>query len=74
MDPDVHTRVVAAAQAQGISVSAWLTRSARRTLAVEDGLAAVAEFEAEYGPIPEDVMARARAEALDRRADHVDHS
>ncbi|MGH3274025.1 MAG: toxin-antitoxin system HicB family antitoxin, partial [Streptosporangiaceae bacterium] len=49
VDPDVHARVVAAAAADGVSVSAWMTEAARRVLLVRDGLAAVAEWEAEQG-------------------------
>lgn len=51
VDPDVHARVVAAATAEGVSVSAWLTAAARRCLHVKDGLAAVAEWEADNGPL-----------------------
>jgi hypothetical protein len=49
VDPDVHARVVAAAAAEGVSVSAWMTAAARRALTLRDGLAAIAEWEAEYG-------------------------
>jgi hypothetical protein len=61
IDPDVHARVVAAASAAGISVSAWLTAAARRQLTVNDGLAAVAEWEAEHGELSEAELVRARA-------------
>jgi hypothetical protein len=53
VDADVHDRVVDAAAAEGVSVSAWMTRAARRALLVRDGLAAVAEWEAEHGPLTE---------------------
>jgi endonuclease/exonuclease/phosphatase family metal-dependent hydrolase len=49
VDPDVHAQVVAAAAAEGVSVSAWMTAAARRALRVQEGLAAVAEWEAEHG-------------------------
>ena len=49
VDADVHAKVVAAAAAEGLSVSAWLTDAARRALKIRDGLAAVAEWEAENG-------------------------
>jgi hypothetical protein len=51
VDPDVHARVVAAAAADGVSVSAWMTAAARRVLLLREGLAAVAEWEAEQGPL-----------------------
>ena len=60
VDPDVHQGVVAAAAADGISVSAWMTRAARRALVVRDGLAAVREWEAENGPLSAAEMDKAR--------------
>jgi hypothetical protein len=38
-----------AAKSRGMSLSAWLNEASRAALAVEDGLAAVAEWEAEHG-------------------------
>jgi hypothetical protein len=49
--PDVHEQVLAAAARRGISVSAWMTDAARLALKVRAGLAAVAEWEAEHGPL-----------------------
>jgi hypothetical protein len=46
VDPDVHGQVLAAAAAQGVSVSAWMTAAARHALRRKDGLAAVEEWEA----------------------------
>jgi hypothetical protein len=60
VDPDVHAQVVAAAAADGVSVSAWMTEAARRVLLVRDGLAAVAEWEAEQGPLTAAEMTAAR--------------
>ncbi|MGH9271812.1 MAG: hypothetical protein ACRDZ2_11115, partial [Ilumatobacteraceae bacterium] len=40
VDADIHERVVDAAAAEGVSVSAWMTKAARRALLVRDGLAA----------------------------------
>jgi hypothetical protein len=60
VDPDVHQRVVDAAAAEGVSVSAWMTEAARRALVVGDGLAAVAEWERRHGTFTIDEMARAR--------------
>ena len=61
VDADVHAKVVEAAAAEGTSVSAWLTRAARRALLVRDGLAAVAEWEAEHGPLTQAELEAARA-------------
>ncbi|MDA8321838.1 MAG: hypothetical protein M0030_18810 [Actinomycetota bacterium] len=63
VDPDTHAQVVVAAAAEGVSVSAWMTSAARQALRVRDGLAAVAEWEAEHGP-----LTRAELEAARRRA------
>lgn len=60
VDPDVHAQVVAAAAADGVSVSAWMTAAARRTLLLRDGLAAVAEWEAEQGRLTAQELADAR--------------
>jgi len=68
VDPDVHERVVAAAQADEVSVSAWMTEAARRALTVRDGLAAVAEWEAEAGPLTDDELAAAHRRVADELA------
>ncbi len=60
VDPEVHAGVVAAASEEGVSVSAWMTNAARRQLLVRDGLKAVAEWEAEQGPLSERELADAR--------------
>lgn len=49
VDPDVHDRVIAAAEEGGVSVSAWMTAAARQALLIADGLRAVAEWEQEHG-------------------------
>jgi len=67
VDADVHAKVLDAAAAEGTSVSAWITEAARRALLVRDGLAAVAEWEAEHGRITEAELRIARAR-LERRA------
>jgi hypothetical protein len=54
-----------AAERRGISLSAWLNEASRNALAIEDGLAAVAEWEAERGPLPSDALASADT-VLDR--------
>lgn len=60
VDADVHAGVLAAAEEEGVSVSAWMTAAARRALLVRDGLAAVAEWEAEHGRLSEAEMDAAR--------------
>ena len=66
IDPEVHQGVLAAAAADGVSVSAWLTSAARRALQVRDGLAAVREWESEHGELTEAELKAAR-ERLSRR-------
>jgi hypothetical protein len=58
--PDVHRQVLAAATRCGVSVSAWMTDAARLALKVRDGLAAVAEWEAERGALTEAELNAAR--------------
>ena len=65
VDPEVHERVVAAAAEEGLSVSAWMTAAARRALLVRDGLAAVAEWEAEHGPLTDSELRSARQRIAD---------
>jgi predicted HicB family RNase H-like nuclease len=60
VDPDVHAQVIAAAAAEGVSVSAWMTSAARRSLRLREGLAAVAEWEAEHGPLTGQELEAAR--------------
>jgi hypothetical protein len=63
VDPDVHAQVVAAAAAEGVSVSAWLTAAARRALKLREGLAAVAEWEAGHGAFTREELEAARHRA-----------
>lgn len=65
VDSEVHAKVLVAAEAEGKSVSAWITDAARRALLVRDGLAAVVEWEAEYGALtPAELQAaRSRVES-----------
>jgi hypothetical protein len=51
VDADVHAKVVRAASREHKSISAWMTDAARRALLVRDGLAAVAEWEADHGAL-----------------------
>lgn len=63
---DTEAAVRAAARDAGIPVSAWLTRVAENAVAEQaalaDGLAALAEFEAEHGQLDAAGIHRARAE------------
>jgi hypothetical protein len=61
VDRDVHAKVVRAAKAEHISISAWMTAAARRSLLVRDGLAAIAEWEAAHGALSEEELDAARA-------------
>jgi hypothetical protein len=65
VDPEVHERVLAAAAEEGLSVSAWMTAAARRALLLRDGLAAVAEWEAEHGPLTDSELRTARERVAD---------
>lgn len=65
VDPEVHGRVLAAAEADGVSVSAWMTAAARRALLVRDGLRAVAEWESEHGRLSEAELEAARRRVAD---------
>lgn len=60
VDADVRDGVVAAAQADGVSVSAWMTAAARQALQVRDGLRAVGEWENEHGTFSDAEMEAAR--------------
>jgi hypothetical protein len=51
VDADVHAKVLDAAAAEGTSVSAWITAAARRALLIRPGRAAVADWDAEQGPL-----------------------
>jgi len=64
VDPEIHRQVVAAANEEGTSVSAWMTNAARRALLVRDGLRAVAEWEAEHGVLSASELAAARRRVL----------
>jgi hypothetical protein len=67
LEDKVAAAVAAAAERDGMSVSAWLNDAATEALAIEQGLAAVAEFEAESGPFTEEEMAAA-AHVMERAA------
>lgn len=49
------------AERRGISLSAWLNEASRSALRIEEGRAAVAEWEAEFGPLSAEELAAADA-------------
>jgi hypothetical protein len=49
MPPDLDAEIAAAADAEGLSYSAWLADTVRKEFIVRAGLAAVSEFEREHG-------------------------
>jgi hypothetical protein len=61
LDERVAEAAAASAERHGLSLSAWLNRAAANALAVEDGLAAVAEWEAEHGAFTAEEIAAADA-------------
>jgi hypothetical protein len=61
VDREVHAKVVRAAAEDQMSVSAWLTAAARQAIRLREGLAAVAEWEAEHGAFTEEELAEAAA-------------
>ncbi len=66
VDADVHEQVVAAATAEGVSVSAWMTNAARRALLVRDGLLAVAEWEDDHGALSDAELRAARSRVAEQ--------
>lgn len=59
LDDRVANAAAASAERQGLSLSAWLNRAAESALSIEDGLAAVTEWEAEHGPLTAEELAKA---------------
>ena len=67
VERDVHAKVLKAAEAEGVSVSAWMTAAARHALLLRDGLAAVAEWEAEHGELTQAELDAARRRISQQR-------
>ena len=65
LDDAVARAAAASAKREGVSLSAWLDRAAREALAIEDGLRAVAKWEARHGALTPAELASADA-ILDR--------
>ena len=51
LDPSVADAAVVAAEREGLSLSAWLSRAAERALVVERGLEAVWAWESDNGSL-----------------------
>lgn len=62
LDERVASAARVAATRDGMSLSAWLSRAAEQAVRVDEGLRAVAEWEAEHSPITD--AERAAADAL----------
>ena len=62
LDERVAAAARVAATREGISLSAWLSRAAELAVRVDEGLRAVAEWEAEHSPIT--AAERAAADSL----------
>ncbi len=56
---DSGALIAAAAQAAGMSYSAWLAQTARKEFTIRAGLEAVSQYEAEHGPFTPDELAEA---------------
>jgi predicted transcriptional regulator len=59
LDDEVAAQVVRAAERSGVSVSAWLNHAAENELAIEAGLDAVREWEADHGALTAGELATA---------------
>jgi hypothetical protein len=70
LDEQVAAAAASSAERHGLSLSAWLNRAAENALAIEDGLTAVAEWEAEHGALTAEELRSADA-ALDRDGDNA---
>ena len=57
--PELDAEIAAAAQAAGMSYSAWIAQTARKEFIIRMGLEAVGQYEAEYGPCTPDEIAEA---------------
>lgn len=62
LSEDAYEHAVHSAQDAGVSLSAWLSTAADHMAHLQDGLRAVAEFEARFGAFTEDELAITKAE------------
>ena len=59
LPPELDAQIAAAAEAAGISYSAWVAQTARKEFVIRAGLEAVSQYEADYGPFTPDEIAEA---------------
>ena len=57
--PELDAEIAAAAQAAGMSYSAWVAQTARKEFIIRAGLEAVSQYEAEHGQFTPDEIAEA---------------
>jgi len=57
--PELDAEIAAAAQAAGMSYSAWIAQTARKEFIIRAGLEAVSQYEAECGPFTPHEIAEA---------------
>ncbi|HVB45664.1 MAG TPA: hypothetical protein VNF47_23570 [Streptosporangiaceae bacterium] len=50
MPPELDAEIAAAAEAAGLSYSAWVAKTARKEFTIRAGLEAISQYEAEHGP------------------------
>lgn len=65
LEESVAAQAADVAERHGVSLSAWLNAAAERALLIEQGLAGVAEWEAEHGELSAEELAWADS-VLDR--------
>jgi len=59
MPPELDAEIATAAEQAGMSYSAWLADTARKEFTIRAGLAAVSQFEADYGAFTPEELAEA---------------
>ena len=57
--PELDAEIAAAAEAAGMSYSAWVAQTARKEFVIRAGLEAVSQYEAEHGAFTLDEIAEA---------------
>ena len=57
--PELDAEIAAAAEAAGLSYSAWVAETARKEFTIRAGLEAVSQYEAEHGPFTPAEIAQA---------------
>ncbi|HVB41475.1 MAG TPA: hypothetical protein VNF47_02060 [Streptosporangiaceae bacterium] len=57
--PELDGQIAAAAQAAGLSYSAWVAETARKEFTIRAGLVAVSQFETEHGAFTPDEISAA---------------